>query len=122
MRQDDPRTSAPPWWRPALAAAAVIILLEGVALAVLLRRQGGLEAFRREPPGAALEVTFAAEATEAGIREALWSVNARIVDGPSAIGVYTVQIPAADGDRAQVEAAIDRLAATAGVVAHVERQ
>ncbi len=115
------RRAAPAWWRPALAAGAIIIVLEGAILAVVVARQGGLDPLGTPAAGVVLEVTFAPDATEAAIRAALAGVNGRIVDGPSPIGVYTVRLPIPEEDRAQVEAAVDRLAGLTGVVSHVER-
>lgn len=114
------RRSPPAWWRPALAAAALIIALEGGLLAAIVVREGGFE--RLAAPrggGAVLEVTFVPEATESAIREVLHGVSGRVVDGPSAIGVWSVRLSVPDDDRAGVEAAVDRLSARTDVVSHV---
>lgn len=43
-----------------------------------------------------LRVVFAPDAPEADLRELLLGVGGRLVDGPSALGAYTVAVPAAE--------------------------
>jgi len=64
--------------------------------------------------GALLQVTFAPQAAEEQIRALLASVDARIVDGPGALGVYTLSVPPERAD-----AAMRALQAAQGVVASV---
>ncbi len=116
------RRSPPTWWRPALAAAVLVIVLEGALLAAIVVQEGGFETLAApRSRGAVLEVTFAPEATESAMREVLQGVSGRVVDGPSAIGVWSVRLSVPDDDRAAVEAAVDRLSARTDVVSHVAR-
>jgi hypothetical protein len=68
-----------------------------------------------------LTVMFAPDATEGAIREALRNINGTFAFGPSASGVYIVQIPVASDDEAAVDAAIETLQ-VASVVRFVERE
>jgi Putative zinc-finger len=111
------------WWRPVLAAAAVVIVVQTLALATLL--------WPREPAitplggnavsGAALlQVRFTPTATEAEIRAALDEVNGTIVDGPGALGVYSVRVVGISATQvAEVEGAARRLRARRQVVLQV---
>lgn len=54
--------------------------------------------------GAAVRVVFAEGATEVDLRELLLGVGARLVDGPSPHGVYTLEVPAS-----RIEPAVESL-------------
>ena len=90
----------PRWWQTLLIAQAAVIVL--LVAAFLLRS---------EPPpyyhtlaaapssaarGAELIVVFDAERSEGQIREVLRTLHARIVDGPTPEGAYTLEVPAAE--------------------------
>lgn len=90
-----------------LAQAAVILLLVGFLAWSLSRPAAQLPADYRvlESPAPApvptvrLTVMFQPNATERQIREVLHGVSGKITTGPSGMGAYTVEIPAA-GDPA----------------------
>jgi hypothetical protein len=65
---------------------------------------------------------FQPTVTEAGLREALLGVEGRVVSGPTALGVYVVQLPAEPADEAAVDAAIDALRGRTEVIRFVERE
>lgn len=111
-------------WRPLAIAASVLVALQaGLLLSLDPARQDGAP-----PPGAlrgaigpqdsALAperlavVAFRPEAEEADLRRLLLETQARIVDGPSAIGLYTL----AFADKAARDAALGRYAAQAALV------
>lgn len=50
------------------------------------------------PGTSLLKVAFEAQASERDIREALQAADARIVDGPSALGLYVLRVPSAGRD------------------------
>ncbi|ABD79562.1 hypothetical protein [Saccharophagus degradans] len=55
------------------------------------------------PAGPQLQVVFKDTATAGQIREGLLSINAELISGPGALGIYTVQLPAnADISQAQI--------------------
>lgn len=108
-------------WR-SIAAAALIALLVVSSGAFLGGEPGGAQRgyeVAGEKGGAAAgalaQVTFAAEAKEAEIRALLLRLDARMADGPSALGVYRVAFRNAaardDGLEALKSAAIVEFAA-----------
>jgi anti-sigma factor RsiW len=54
-----------------------------------------------------LRLVFADDATEAAIRALLLEAGARLVDGPTRFGVYTVELPAGDGGPERLLARLD---------------
>lgn len=102
-------TPRPVRWAFALQGAALVALIAVVAL-----RPAVFETLSRPPAAASsrarLHVVFASDLSEEGMRRLLQGARAIIVDGPSAEGVYTVELslPAADRERAREIA--DRLA------------
>jgi hypothetical protein len=65
-----------------------------------------------------LQVEFAPEAREAALRAALQAVGARIVDGPSAAGLYRIALePGRDPQQA-----LEALQARTDLVQHIARE
>ncbi len=87
---------------PVLATACVLMVAQAVLIGSLMQQGSGFEAAGGKPAvqgvaaGTLLHVTLRAEVTEPQWREALRRFNATIVDGPSALGIYTLRV--ADGD------------------------
>jgi anti-sigma-K factor RskA len=97
---------------PLAASAAAAVLIWQVAAVPLLTRPGGEPGYApvSEAPAAgfALDVAFAPAANEAAIRALLQDVDARVSDGPSAIGLWTLSFRdagARDAALAALEAA-----------------
>jgi anti-sigma factor RsiW len=112
----------PPSVRWALAAQFVVILALG---GVMLLRPGSSYTTLSggstgTAAGARLTVTFQPAATADAIRAALRAVDANVVSGPSAAGVYVVEVPTTNA--AAVDTAIDTLRANSSVINFVERQ
>lgn len=106
---------------PVLATACVLMVAQTVLIGSLMQQESGFEAAGGKPPvqgvaaGTLLHVTVRAEVTEPQWREALRRFNATIVDGPSALGVYTLRV--ADGGAPQnARALAQRLINEAGGV------
>lgn len=97
----------PMYARVALVAELVII----VALVAFLTPHSSLmtlsESPRRLGPGVQIQVIFSTGATVGQIQQVLTSLNARIVDGPSPLGIYAVEIPL--GPRSSVSTAEEAL-------------
>ena len=72
--------------------------------------------------GARLTLIFEPTATEAIMRMALLDLGGTVVSGPSALGVYVIELPSPPTDAAAVDAAIEKLRRNAAVVRFVERQ
>lgn len=96
------------WWKVAAIAACLLILLQAVFLFQPdynpdLSAAGGPNI--SASTSYMIDVTFAPTAQEQNIRDLLLSLDAVIVDGPSALGVYTLSVPK------EREAAIEKLRA-----------
>jgi len=100
---------------PMAAVAAVLVLVQGVTISVLVQHREtspqsptGYAAVRSQELTAAgppvLKVGFAPDAKESDIRFVLVELGARIVDGPSQLGDYLVEVPVGEA-----EAAVGRL-------------
>lgn len=119
------------WWQPVptFARAAVVAQL------LLLVALGTLAVYQYRHPTvtyrtasgatsdegvATFAVGFRATATEQEIREALNTIKGRIVDGPSALGLYTVQVPTSREGSADSEQALETLRKNVRVVQFAE--
>lgn len=119
IRQERRREFTQRAWRPALAMAAGLAILAQVF--VIGSLQGELGELEMLGAGSGdLQVLFSPQATEADIRALLIEVNAQIVDGPSAVGLYHLDVEGLDAsqpeDRASLERVVEALRARAGVV------
>lgn len=119
VRQERRRAFVSRTLRPALALAAGLIL---VFQAVLLLQPGDDGARLAGAAGADLQVTFAADATEGELRELLQSVDAQIVDGPSAVGLYRLELDPTPEDEAGWARVLETLGGRPDLVTFVERE
>lgn len=84
-------------WR--VAAAAGVLMVVGLQTAILLRQHGDeryspLSGTTTVPADAwRLQVRFADSATMADINALLQRLDARVIGGPSAIGIYELAVP-----------------------------
>ena len=121
------------WWQPVPVFARAAI----VAQVLLVVALGAVAVYQYQHPtviyrtasgpasaeaGATFAVSFRATATEKEIREALLAINGRIVDGPSAQGLYTVQVPTPREGAADNERALETLRKNVRVVQFAERK
>jgi hypothetical protein len=107
------------WQVAAVAAIAVAVgsLVAGPLLPRGEEQGSGLEMASKQSAHAfSAQATFAPTAQESAIREALRSVGAEIVEGPSALGVYVLAFKDAEALRHGVKA----LRARTGVVESVQ--
>lgn len=102
-------------WQVAAALAVIGFLAQGYLLRESSSPQGGYQLAGAAQPGA-LVVTFAPGATEESIRALLVEQNLEIVAGPTALGLYRLDL-VGGGDPAAASAA---LAAAADIVESVE--
>ncbi len=127
MREIDAETPArrrTPWWQPSLAAAAVVILVQGVLLFNLWQRDDdiGVRLAGEAPPAEAviLQIQFDADAREEEIRALLRALDARFVDGPSAVGLYRIELSGVTpGDERALARALNTLREQREIVRHV---
>jgi anti-sigma factor RsiW len=121
------------WWQPVPVFARAAI----VAQVLLMVALGAVAVYQYQHPtviyrtasgptsaelGATFAVSFRATATEQEIREALLAINGRIVDGPSAQGLYTVQVPTPREGVADNERVLETLRKNVRVVQFAERK
>jgi len=109
------------WWKPmplftrALIAAQVVAVLALGTVAVYQRTHptviyttasgGSIE----DKDAARIVVSFSASATEQEIRQIVVAIKGRIVDGPSAQNLYTVRLPIAREQTAEIERVLEIL-------------
>jgi anti-sigma factor RsiW len=134
VRPDPPQNAWPAFvtswkvWASAFSAAMAVLLVVLVAP----RFDSGVTPGERPfttlsgPPGATsgvrLTIMFQPSVTEEAMRQALLDIEGNVVSGPSALGVYIVQIPATPDDDRAIQALIDKLRSHANVVRFVERE
>ncbi len=102
------------WWTsiPRLARIALVVQLAGIiALGSYLvtsrdRRPYVTAASGSQAGRARIAVMFQPGASESQIREALHAVGASIVGGPSALGLYTIELPVGGSDSEGVARAL----------------
>ncbi len=115
---------APRWMVPAAAAAGLLLVVQSLMLMHLqTERQGGYEPLSGAagPDGAWL-VEFAPQATEASIRALLRQAGARIVDGPSAAGLYRIELEDTAPGRADPAKVMESLRAQTQVILHIQSE
>jgi anti-sigma factor RsiW len=105
-RHVTPARKPPLWWQALLGVQAALILL--LAATFWLRYEPRYyhtlaAAQAPAPAGAAVVVIFDAARSEGQIRELLRGLHARVVDGPTAEGAYTVAVPWGEQARALTE-------------------
>lgn len=112
-----------PRFVPVLAMACVLLVAQTVLIGTLVQQDGTYTAAGGGPQvgqtaeGVLLHVTVRPATTELQLREALRRFNARIVNGPSALGIYTLRVAPAPGGVASTAAqAAQRLTREAGDV------
>lgn len=72
--------------------------------------------------GPRLNILFEPQTTEGAMRQVLLESNVTIISGPSALGVYVVELSGRKDNDPAVDMEIERLRAKTGVVRFVERQ
>ncbi len=94
------------WWRPAIAAAALVIVVQGGVIFDQFRDQGEYTPLGVEQTGIVLQVEFAPDATQQQISELLQGIDAEIVGGPAASGLYRLQLVEEDANADEAMAAL----------------
>jgi anti-sigma factor RsiW len=114
----------PQWWQPALAAAALVVVIQATLLVNLWPEPESITPLGGPPSaGVVLQVRFVPTATEVQIREAIQDVNGTIIDGPSAVGIYRVELDLPpDAEDQQIEAVLAHLRAHQSVIQEVNRE
>jgi hypothetical protein len=116
---------------PVLIAALVVVqfaVLAGLAGVLYFdhRRAGvdpmiGPGVLERGIPAPRIQIAFQATASEQGIRELLHQIHGRIVDGPSAKGVYRVEVILSSENAGELDGLLRSLRARTDLVRFAER-
>lgn len=102
-QQDNISISSRPrvWWRPAIGiAAALVITLQAV---VIFNLKTDIDTYGQagyQYDGVIIQIRVNPKATEAQLREMLLKIDAEIVSGPSAAGLYRVRLSSRKNDPA----------------------
>lgn len=105
-------TTPPAWWRGALAAAVLVMVAQFGVIAVQWQPDNVYRPLSETVDAPRIQVRFAPGATAAQIRALLDRVEGQIVDGPSALGLYRIQLAEAD----TVPSALEALLAAEDIV------
>ncbi|HED13645.1 MAG TPA: hypothetical protein ENI62_08330 [Gammaproteobacteria bacterium] len=107
------------WWRPTLAAAALLLLVQGGVLVqiwpVYKQHYTVLSSSRQGATGIVLQVSFDPAISEEQLRGIINNIEAQIVGGPGALGIYRLRLPAEIKQTAAINRLIRRLRDTPGV-------
>jgi hypothetical protein len=114
-------------WAGALSAAVVIIFLAprfdsnsgAVRDTDSFTTLSGSSGFTS---GVRLTVMFQPDVTEEALRRTLLEIEGNVVAGPSATGVYLVQLPGHVGDDREVQIVLDKLRGNRKVIRFAERE
>ncbi len=120
-------------WPPApglVRAAVVVQFLLLVGLSVLYLTRGPGDGFTvltgpgggAEGKGVEISVQFQPQISEEQLRSAIRSWKARITDGPSALGLYTLFVTVPPDDDEAVAQVLETLRSKADVIAFAERK
>ena len=109
------------WWSPtpifarALIAAQLVLLLALGSL-MLYQRSHPAGVYTTSSGGAGenkasfrIAVQFSDSANEQDIRKTILGIRGKIVDGPSALGLYTVEVPVVGERRAEMDRVLETL-------------
>lgn len=121
-REKNAPRAMPSWWRQALAAGIVVILVQSALIVNLSRQPEQITPLGARYDGVVLQLSFAPDATEIEIRKLLERIDATLVGGPSAVGVYRVRLDVEPEAEKQITAAIAILREHKGVITHVARE
>lgn len=120
------------WWSPTpLLARAVIavqlVLVLGFGAALIYQHnQNTVYTTSSGPAGdkasTRIAVAFSDGASEQDIRQAILAVHGKIIDGPSALGLYTVQVPIAPEHSQEIDNVLKTLRQNQHVVRFAEQK
>lgn len=120
------------FWNPSIPLAraalatqlAMILILIGLIASARMREQSftTLSGPGAQSGGARLTVIFEPSISEEALRTALLEIGGHVVSGPSAAGVYIVELPGGADDDSAVEAVITKLRGNRAVIRFVERE
>ena len=104
-----------------LVMAAQFALVLALAAGLLQDNEPDYGVLGGPGDGATISIQFVDTATEAQIRSLLADVEGAIVDGPSAIGLYTVRVPVESEDTGAIDAIVQQLQSQTEIVQFAAR-
>lgn len=121
-----PRSWWDAFWNPEpgfarLVMAAQFALVLALAVGLMRNSEPDYGVLGGPGGGATISVQFADTATAAQIRDLLAEVEGVIVDGPSAIGLYTVRVPVEPEDAGAIDALVQRFQSQTDIVQFAAR-
>lgn len=122
IKPKKPKKQSVGWLKPAMAAAALVIVVQAGMLYQNYSSDTRYHQLGNASRG--VEVIFKPQASEVKIRNALRSIDARIVDGPSALGLYHIVLPVkgdSEKDKQQREVLIKKLRAHSDVIQEISQ-
>lgn len=123
--QQQPVTQAhqkPGWWRQGIAVAAAVVIAVQAGLIVSLNQD--VESYTQagyKQPGTILQIKVNPAASEAQFRELLLGINAELVAGPSATGLYRIRLPQKSTEQ-DVDSSLNKLASSRDIILFVARE
>ncbi len=120
------------WWHPTPAFARVFIAAELVlvlalgTVVVIQRHSGPVYSTLTRPAGQGavtrIAVGFNEGISEEVMRQAIWEIHGKIVDGPSALGLYTIEVPIPPERSQDIEKLVQALRQNRRVIRFADKQ
>jgi anti-sigma factor RsiW len=113
----------PNFARAVVAAQFLLIagLAGGLGFSLWDRQYSTLSGTAQTAAGARLAIRFNESVTEAQLRQVLREIDGKIVDGPSSLGIYTVEVPIAPEKTAELDKLLQALRNKQQFVTYVEK-
>jgi hypothetical protein len=113
----------PNFARAVVAAQFLLIvgLAGGLGYSLWNRQFSTLSGTAQNTGGAKIAVRFNESITEAQLRQLLKEIRGKIVDGPSALGIYTIEVPIPPEETAEIDGLLQSLRSKQQVVTYVEK-
>jgi anti-sigma factor RsiW len=120
------------WWSPtpifarAIIAVQLVLVLGFGGVIIYEHTQSATYTTASGPSGdrtaTQISVSFSGSATEQEIRQAVLAVHGKIIDGPSALGLYTIQVPVAPDRTTEIDGVLKTLRENQHVVQFAEQK
>ena len=111
------------WWKASIAAAALVILVQGGVLINMFQSQDTSyqPLSTQSAETLSLQVEFQSDITLSQIADFLMASGARISDGPSALGLYRIELDLDPSDQAAVTAVLEKFENATDIVKYVQQ-
>ena len=120
VRAERPRL--PRWLVPSAVAAGIVLVVQSVMLVQIGQEDRYTLLSGSEGAENSFLVEFAPDATAEAIRALLREYGVRIVDGPSAAGLYRIELETDAVSHREVPAVLKALQARKQIIVHLQRE